>query len=165
MKPIGYILPPRHHNEETGDKSMSDGTDHQTDKWVKNEHRGVWLALIVVLALAATLVLGSDTRRALLLAIGFSIVFAVTWLSQQRTRGARHAIREQREIVLHDELRQAAIARAYQWAFFTVLGALLSFCLLSTVVALGLSAQMVAALTVALGVSVFLGTFLLFDRD
>ncbi|MEO7067040.1 MAG: hypothetical protein ABI114_09055 [Rhodanobacter sp.] len=144
---------------------MTNTADDQTDKLVKNERRGVWLALIVVLALAATLVLGSDTRRALLLALGIGIVFAVTWLGQQRTRGAKNVIREKREVVLHDELRQVAIARAYQWAFFTMLGALITFCLLSTVVVVSLSALMVAALTVALGVSVFLGAFLLFDRD
>lgn len=143
---------------------MHDNGD-QTDKLARNERRGAWLALMVILALAATLVLGSDTRRALLRALAIGIVFAVTWLSQQRSRGAKDALRSTREVVMHDEWRQVAISRAYQWAFFAVLGALVSFCLLSTVLTIDLPGQMVAALTVALGTSVFLAVFLLYDRE
>ena len=143
---------------------MSDGADDQTAKLIKNERRGVWLALLIVLALAASLILDSEARRSFLSVLAIGIIFAVTWLNQQRTRGTKKTLREKREVVLHDELRQLALARAYQWAFFTLLGVLISFCLLSTVIAFGLSAQTVAAVTVALGVSVFLGAFLTFDR-
>ena len=140
-------------------------TDHQINKLIKNERRGVWLALAVVLVLAATLVLGSDTRRALLLALAIAIVFMVTWLGQQRTRGTTSALRKQRDAVMHDELRQAAIAHACQWSFFTVLGALALFCLINTVMTINIPGQMVAALAVALGVTAFLAIFLLLDRD
>jgi hypothetical protein len=139
-------------------------TDHQIDKLVRNERRGVWFALLVVVVLAATLVLGSDTRRALLLALTISIVFIVTWLAQQRTRGAKSTLREKRAIVMSDELRQVAIAKAYKWAFFTVLAILAAFCLLSTVVAISVSGQFVAALGIALAVTAFLASFLLLDR-
>lgn len=140
---------------------MHDHEDNTTDKLVRNERRGIWLALTVVLTLASTLVLGSDTRRALLAAMAIAIVFAVTWLAQTRTRFAR---KHDREVVTHDELRQTALAHAYRWAFLVVLAALAGFCLSSTVVAFDLSAQMLAALTVTLGVSAFLALFLLFDR-
>lgn len=139
--------------------------DNQTDQLIKNERRGVWFALAVVLALAATLLFGSDTRRALLLALAIGIVFVVIWLGQQRMRGTRNAIREKRNAVMHDELRHTAISRAYQWAFFATVGALASFCLLSTVVTISVPGQMVAALTIALAVTAFLALFLLFDRD
>lgn len=138
--------------------------DNQIEKLVRNERRGVWVALLVVLVLAATLVLGSDTRRALLVALAIGIVFVVTWLGQQRTRGTKNAIREKRDAVMHDELRQAAIARAYKWAFFSVLGTLAAFCLLSMIVTISVSGQMVAALTVALAATAFLAIFLLLDR-
>ena len=144
---------------------MPGNVDDQTDKLVKNERRGVWLALVVVLVLAAAPVLGSDTRRALLLVLPIGIVFAVIWLGQQRTRGTKHAVGERREAVMNDELRQSAIPRASQWAFFTVLGALAAFCLVRMVVSITLSGQILAALTVALGAIVFLALFLLFDRD
>lgn len=140
------------------------GTDHQIDTWVRNERRGVWLALVVVLLLAATLVFGSDTRRALLLALAIGIVFVVTWLTQQRTRGTKNSIRETRDAAIDDELRQTAIARAYQWAFLAVLGALALFCLLSTVLTIAISASMLAALTITIAVTAFLVTFLLLDR-
>jgi hypothetical protein len=140
---------------------MHDNKGSTTDNLVRNERRGIWLALAVVLVLASTLTMGSDTRRALLTALAIAIVFAVTWLAQSRTRLAR---KRDRDAVTHDELRQTALARAYQWAFLVVLGALATFCLSSTVLAFDLSAQMLAALTVALGISAFLALFLLFDR-
>jgi hypothetical protein len=140
---------------------MRDNEDNATDKLVRNERRGIWLALAVVLALASTLVMGSDTRRALLTVLPIAIVFAVIWLAQSRTRIAR---KRDRDAVTHDELRQLALAHAYRWAFLVVLAALAGFCLASTVLAFDLSAQMLAALTVMLGVSAFLVLFLLFDR-
>lgn len=149
---------------ELGGTAMQD-TDTQVNKLIRNERRGVWLALAVVLVLAATLVFGNDTRRALLLALSIAIVFIVTWLAQQRTRGTTGALRQQRDAVTHDELRQAAIAHAYQWAFVVVLGALALFCLISRVMAINLPGQMVAALAIALGATAFLAIFLLRDRD
>lgn len=144
---------------------MSSSANNEIEKLVRNERRGVWLALAVVLALATTLILSSDTRRTLLVALAIGIVFAVTWLSQQRIRGAKQALRKRREVVTRDELRQAASALAFKWAFLAVMGALASFCLLSTVVTNSLPGQMVAALAVALGATAFLVAFLLFDRD
>lgn len=139
-------------------------TDNQTDKLVRNERRGVWLALIVVLVLASTLVLGSDTRRALLQALAIAIVFAIIWLGQQRTRGMKNAIRERRDAVMRDELRQSAITHACKWALFTVLGALASFCFLSVLVTISVPGQLVAALAIALAATAFLAVFLLLDR-
>lgn len=140
-------------------------TDSQTDKLIRNERRGTWFALMVVLVLATTLVLGDDTRRALLLALAIGIVFFIAWSGHRRTRDTRNAARERRNAVLHDELRQEAITRACKWAFFAVLGALASFCLLSAVVTISAPGQLVAALAVALGATVFLMAFLLLDRD
>jgi FtsH-binding integral membrane protein len=140
---------------------MRDNEDHTTDKLVRNERRGIWLALVMVLVLALTLLMGSDARRALLTALPIAIVVAMIWLAQSRTRIAR---KRDRDVVTHDELRQTALAHAYRWAFLVVLAALAGFCLSSTVLAFDLSAQMLAALTVTLGASAFLALFLLFDR-
>ena len=139
---------------------MQHEADGQIDRLVRNERRGIGLALIVVLVLAATLVFGSDTRRALLAAMAVGIVTGVTWLGRRRPRGPRSEAQERHQAVMHDELRQVAIAHAYKWAFFTLLGALAIFCLLSVIVAITLPAQMLAALTVALGVTAFLAIFL-----
>jgi Mn2+/Fe2+ NRAMP family transporter len=137
---------------------MRDNEDHTTDKLVRNERRGIWLALVMVQALALTLLMGSDTRRALLTALPIAIVVAMIWLAQSLAR------KRDRDVVTHDELRQTALAHAYRWAFLVVLAALAGFCLSSTVLAFDLSAQMLAALTVTLGASAFLALFLLFDR-
>lgn len=143
---------------------MQQSESDATDRMVKNERRGVWLALVVILALALTLVIGSDTRRALLTGMVVAIVFAVTWLGQCSSGKSRSDIRKSRDAVMHDELRHAALASAYKWAFFAILGTLATFCVLSTVLTFGMSTQMLAALTVALGASVFLILFLLKDR-
>lgn len=146
-------------NEESG----------KAEGWIKNERRGVWLALIVVLALAVTMLFDPDTRRALLTSWGIGIVAAVAWLGSRRSRSTRQT----REAVLHDELRKTAIDRACKGSFFTVLGALAAFCVLSTLVTFGafgsmatlsVSGVMVAPLALVLAVTVFLALFLLFDR-
>ncbi len=93
-----------------------------------------------------------------------AIVFAVTWLGQSSSGKSRSDIRKSRDAVMHDELRHAALASAYKWAFFAILGTLATFCVLSTVLTFGMSTQMLAALTVALGASIFLALFLLKDR-
>lgn len=138
--------------------------DDATNRLVKNERRGVWLALLVVMALAASLVMDIDTRRAFLMGLGVAIVFAVLWLSQSGGRRRRGEIRENRDAVMYDELRSVAMAAAYKWAFFAVVAALATFCLLTAVMVIDLSAAMLAALTIAFGASIFLGVFLFFDR-
>lgn len=109
--------------------------------------------------------LGGDNRHALMPVLAIGIVLAVIWLAQQRSRGTKDAVRAAREVVMHDEWRQVAMGHAYKWAFFAVLGVLAVFCLSSTAMTIGLSGQMMAALTIALGASVFLAVFLLYDRE
>lgn len=143
---------------------MHDNEDDATSSLVKNERRGVWVALGVIMFLAATLFVDSDTRHALLTALAVAIVLAVTWLGQKATRRTGANIRESRKAVMQDEWRLAALARAYQWAFVAVLAALSAFCIASAITSIEISPPMLAALIVALGVTAFLGFFLLFDR-
>lgn len=148
----------------SGEIEMQNHQTGSTDRLIRNERRGVWMALLVVMALGATLLLGSDTRRGLLIGLAVAIVFAVAWVGQT-ARCDRHAgIAQSREAVMHDELRAAALASAYKGAFFTVIGAQAFFCVLSTVIAVSLSAAMVCALTIVLGASLFLALFLFLDR-
>ncbi len=143
---------------------MHENRDDLTSRLVKNERRGVWLALAVVMALATTLAVDSDTRRALLTGLAVVIVFAVTWLGQKAARSSRGNSGESRKAVMQDEWRLAALASAYKWAFVAVIAALSAFCMTSAITSVEISASMLAALIVALGVTVFLGFFLLFDR-
>lgn len=57
------------------------------------------------------------------------------------------------------------MGRASRWTLALLLGTLAVFCLLSTLFDFNMSGQVVAALAVALGATVFLALFLLFDRD
>lgn len=140
------------------------GNEHDhTSKLVKNERRGIWLALVVIVILASTLVVDVATRRGLLTGLAVALVFAVSWLGQSAAR-RRHNIDESRKAVMQDEWRLAALARAYKWAFIAVIAALATFCIASALTPIDISAARLAALVVALGATVFLAFFLLFDR-
>jgi hypothetical protein len=140
-------------------------TEGQTDRLIKTERRGIWLALIVVLALTAALVFAGETRRLLLTeVVPFCIVFGAIWINRGTGGAATKPSSEYRALVTHDELRLAAISRAYKWAFLLMLGELSAFCLMSAIVGVDLSGQMVAVLAVAAGAIGFLACFLLFDR-
>jgi O-antigen ligase len=143
---------------------MHENEDDTANSLVKNERRGVWLALVVIMILATTLVVDSDTRRALLTGLAVALVFAVTWLGQKAVRKSPDNSGESRKAVMQDEWRLAALARSYKWAFVAVLAALSAFCITSAITSIDISASMLAALIVALAVTVFLGFFLLFDR-
>ncbi len=138
--------------------------DDTTSRLVKNERCGDWLALVVVMVLATTLFLDNETRRALLTGLAVALVFAVTWLGQKAARRTRSNIGESRKAEMQDEWRLGALPRAYKWAFAAVLAALSAFCMTSAVTPIEISASMLAALVVALGATVLLGSFLLFDR-
>lgn len=144
---------------------MKNQTEDQTDRLIRAERRGIWLALIVVLTLTAALVFAGETRRLLLTeVVPLCIVFGAIWINRGTRGVAAKAIQEHRELVTHDELRLAAISRAYKWAFLLMLGELSAFCLMSATVGVDLSGQMVAVLAVAAGAIGFLACFLLFDR-
>jgi hypothetical protein len=146
--------------------TMKNETEDQTDRLIKAERRGIWLALIVVLALTAAFVFAGETRRLLLTeAVPLCIVFGAVWINRSAGGVAAKTSSEHRELVTHDELRLAAISRAYKWAFLLMLGELGAFCLVSAAVGIDLPGQMVAALAVAAGAIGFLACFLLFDRD
>ncbi|MDA3876280.1 MAG: hypothetical protein PF483_04250 [Halothiobacillus sp.] len=144
---------------------MKNRKQDQTDHLIKTERRGIWFALIVVLVLTAALVAASETRRALLtVVVPIGIAFGAIWVARGSRGVAAKAGPEHRKLVTHDELRLAAISRAYKWAFFLMLGELTAFCLVSVTAAVHLPGQMVAALAVASGAFAFLASFLVFDR-
>lgn len=143
---------------------MHENENDHTSALVKNERRGIWLALGVVIVLATTLVLDVDTRQTLLTGMPVVLVFVVIWLGQKAARRSKGNIGKNREAVMQDEWRLAALARAYKWAFFAVLTILSAFCIISAVTSIEIPAPMLAALVVALGVTLFLAFFLLFDR-
>jgi len=146
---------------------MKDETEDQTEGLIKIERRGIWLCLIVVFALTAMLV-ASEMRRGGLPMVSplfvILIVLGAAWVNRGSRDASTNASLERRELVTHDELRLAAVSRAYKWAFFLMLGGLTIFCFLSATAGVTLPAQTVAALAIATGVIAFLACFLLFDR-
>ncbi|MEO6800431.1 MAG: hypothetical protein ABI178_10890 [Rhodanobacter sp.] len=144
---------------------MKNETEGQTDRLIKTERRGIWLALMVVLALTAALVFAGETRRLLLTeVVPLCIVFGAIWINRGTGGVAAKTSTEHRELVTHDELRLATISRAYKWAFFLILGELTAYCLLGATAGIDLPGQMVAVLAMASGAIGFLACSLLFDR-
>ncbi len=167
MRTIGYIF--GNNTQRLGEIMRSDSPD-KTDKLVRQERRGIWLSLASVLVLGFVLVLDHTTqvpttvRHALLTLLPLGIVFGTIWVNRGQ-RGIRESeLRESRQAVMHDELRQVAMQRAYKAAFLILLGALAAYAVACAVVRIDWSAQIVAATMVALGAAVFLAAFLIYDR-
>jgi hypothetical protein len=144
---------------------MKNETEHQSDRLIKSERRGIWVALIVVLALTAAFVLAGETRQLLLTAVvPLCIVFGAIWINRGKGGAATKMSLEHRKLIAHDESRLVAISRAYKCAFFLMLGGLSAYCLASVTTGGDLPGQMVAVLAVVTGAIGFLACFLLFDR-
>lgn len=145
--------------------TMERETEDRIDRLIKAERRGVWLALIVMLALAAALILTGEAQRMLLTTVvPIGIVFGVAWVSRGTGKAAAKTTAEERELVTRDESRVSAIGQAYKWAFFLMLGELAAMGFMGAVMGTDWSGQMVAVLALATGAIGFLACFLLFDR-
>jgi hypothetical protein len=148
-----------------GIPGMKSETEDQTDRLIKSERRGIWVALMVVLALTAAFAFAGETRRVLMAeVVPFGIIFGAIWINRGKRAGAGKTTSKHRELVSHDELRLSAISRSYKWAFLLMLGELSAFCVVSAATGSDLPGQMVALLAVVAGAIGFLACFLLFDR-
>jgi hypothetical protein len=144
---------------------MKNETEDQTDRLIKSERRGIWVALMVVRALTAAFAFAGETRRVLMSeVVPFCIMFGAIWINRGKRAGAGKTSSKHRELVSHDELRLSAISRSYKWAFLLMLGELSAFCVVSAATGSDLPGQMVALLAVVAGAIGFLACFLLFDR-
>jgi hypothetical protein len=142
----------------------------KTDKLVRHERRGIWLSLAVVLLLGIMLLLGRATsvptieRYVMLTLLPLGIIFGAVWVNHGQRGNRQSDLRENRQAVLNDELRQTAMQRAYKTAFLILIGALASYAIACALITIDLSAQTVAAFMVALGTAAFLAAFLFYDR-
>jgi hypothetical protein len=146
--------------------------DDNSDRLVRQERRGLWLALLVIVILGiVALVVGmssdpASTRYAerLMTLVPMVIIFGAIWVNRLQPSAKAAQLKEQRRAMLGDELRLIASQHAFRAGFLSMLGAQALFCVLSFVVTLSWSAGMLAAATVGLGTVVFLGVFLFYDR-
>lgn len=144
----------------------------QTDRLIRHERRGIWLALIVILLLGTVVLLAGTTRDPALArlaqwtmstVIPMTIVFGAIWVNRLQSGPASES-REKREAIFDDELRHIATYKAFRAGFVAMLCAQVTLCALSSTVMLTWSAGLLAAATIALGIAVFLGSFLFYDR-
>ena len=150
---------------------MSRHAHDQTDRIIRLERRGIWLCLMVILLLGTVVLLAGATDDAALprlarwimsIAIPMVIVFGAVWINRLQNASASES--KDREAIFHDELRHVAMYKAFRAGFLAMLGTLVVFCLLSFAATLSWSAGLLAAITIMLGIAVFLGSFLFYDR-
>jgi DMSO reductase anchor subunit len=136
----------------------------QTDALIRLSRRSLWTAFFLIALLGGSGMLqllapGSQAAQQLAMLLPVFIVIAVVGLRRvaRPDAAAMRAVRD-------DELRQAALGRAYRGALFAVV-------ILQPLLAVGLTSASVpnavalmAAATALVGALVFLGSFLYFDR-
>lgn len=139
-------------------------TPSPVDSLVRMSRRSLWTAFFLIALLGASGMLqllapGSQAAQKLAMLLPLFIVIAVVGLRRVARPDASVM-----KIVHDDELRQAALARAYRSALFAVvvLQPLLAVGLTSIVIAQPVA--LMAAATALTGALVFLGSFLYFDR-
>ena len=143
-----------------------------TEALTRFARRGLWLALLLILLLGIYAVLAnafpesSAARHGawLMSLLPIAIFFAIVWLRSSLRRENAHAANPAMHAVLHDELRQISMHKAFRAAFFSVLlcQPIMGFTLAWMPLPAG--AQIMATVTIVVGACVFLATFLLCDR-
>ena len=143
-----------------------------TETLTRFARRSLWLALLLILLLGVYAVLAnafpesSAARHGgwLMSLLPIAIVFAIVWLRSSLRGADANTANAPMQAVLHDELRQISVHKAYRAAFFSMLlcQPILGFTL--AWVALPAAPQIMATVTVVVGACVFLTTFLLCDR-
>jgi lysylphosphatidylglycerol synthetase-like protein (DUF2156 family) len=151
---------------------MSHPTDDQTDRMIRLERRGIWLALVVIVLLGAVVLLAGETHDPALARVAqwimstvipMTIVLGAVWVNRLQNGSASES-KNKREAILDDELRHIAAFKAFRAGFLVMLGTQAIFCLLSSTAMLAWSAGLLAAITITFGIAVFLGCFLFYDR-
>lgn len=162
-------LPNPDHDDPLMKRDIPDATDTLT----RFARRGLWLALLLVSLLGGYAVLANAFPQStashyggrLMTLLPIAIIFAVVWLASSR-RGQRiSTANPAMRAVMDDEWRHASMHKAYRIAFF---GMLLCQPLLGVAflwMPMAAAPQIMATVTVVVGVSVFLATFLFCDRQ
>jgi len=139
---------------------------------IRLERRGIWLALAVILLLGAVILiagasndpsLARPARWIMSTVIPMTVVFGAVWVNRLQNGSASES-KEKREAILDDELRHAAMHKAFRAGFLAVLCMQAIVCMLSSTAMLAWPAGLLAAATMTLGIAVFLGSFLFYDR-
>lgn len=144
-----------------------------TDTLTRFARRCLWLALLLILLLGGYAVLANvfPQSRAfhyagrLMTLLPIAIIFAVVWLASSRRGQQTSAANPATRAVMDDEWRHASMHKAYRMGFF---GVLLCQPLLGVAflwIPLTAVPQIMATVTIVIGASVFLATFLFCDRQ
>lgn len=152
-------------------RNALDATD--TDTLTRFTRRGLWLALLLILLLGGYAVLANAFPQStashyagrLMSLLGIAIIVAVVWLASSR-RGQRiSATNPAMRAVMDDEWRHASMHKACRMGFFGMLSCQPLLGIAFLWIPLTAAPQIMATVTIVVGVSVFLATFLFCDRQ
>lgn len=147
-------------------------TPVSTDVLNRYARRGLITALLLILLLGAyaalvNLVPESGAARhasRLLLLLPVALVFAIAWIRAALPRGQRHVTPGHVRGIMQDELRQDSLRKAFRIAFIGVLMCQPVFGVTLSTVPVSGAPLLMAAATVLVGATLFLGTLLFCDR-
>lgn len=151
---------------------MSSDIANESELLEKASHRGLWFALILLLALGAYAVIinifpASDAaslagRAAGLLPI--AIIVALAAMRSSLKGASTNPNSKAMKALLNDELRQQSLARAYRNALIATLLAQPLLAWLLNLAPLPQPVVLMASLSVLVGVATVLGSMLAYDR-
>lgn len=128
--------------------------------------RGLWtlLALLIMFAAGAALSLAYPAVRGLSMVIPVAIAFAAAALRSSAKGADVNPSSPGMKAIINDELRQAAMHRAFRNAFFAVLMLQPLLAYVPQWVAVDYPTQMMAVATIWLGMIVMVASVLYYDR-
>lgn len=146
---------------------MPNALHHDQDKLIALSRRQLWFALgaVLVLGAAATCLLAfphSAAPAKVFSLLPVAIVLAVAGLKIGAGRGAPTS--SEVWALVDDELRQASLHRASRNGFLAVLAAQALLAPVLAWLSTAYPVALMAVLTIATGVAVFLGSVLYYDR-
>lgn len=138
------------------------------DLLVKRERRGILFALSIIVVLGIGGLLQSLAFRYLTLymaMVAVAIVIGVATLSRSRSICCRSKVKTERDAVSNDEFRRTNMDRAGRYSFIAAMLTMSLYAVTSLYLPQTILPAQIIAMFVVFGIIVFLGMFLVLDRE
>jgi hypothetical protein len=151
---------------------MSSTTPTGTDLLVQLSRRNLWVALTLLVLLGANAIAvvafpeskAAAVANKLMMLLPVMIAIAVAALRASERGASTAPSNPAMKAILHDELRQASLARAYRNGFMAMMLVQPLLALMLTWTSVASPAALMAGASVLIGAAVFLASFLYYDR-
>lgn len=148
---------------------MNVATDHE-ENCIKYCRRSIQLALVLILILSAVAITqlvnlnASDITTSIMSLLPVYIVVSIIWLSTLRKKVGTLSSSDMFRIVISDELRVQSLNRAFRSTFLLMILSQIPMAYYFTVSNVLNASIIQSIVTIVLGVTTFLISFLIYDR-